>query len=122
MPRVAAEHEQLAELDSIGEAERGALALGERAADRELVVEAQRRVIAQVDSHHGELEPVAVAQLAVGVAERAQVLDARALEPGEVGGMVGDAHRVGLGEAHAQIDAEVAHGIPSRLRTASAAR
>ncbi len=76
-------------------------------------------MVAQVDAHDRELDAVAIAQLAVGMSERAQVLDARRLEVGQVGGVVSDAHRVGLGEAHPQVDAEVAHGAPSRFRTSS---
>ena len=121
MARATAEDELGAELHPVGEAERRPRALGQRAADRELVVEAQRRVVAHVDPDDRELEAVAVAQIAVGVTERAQVFHARRLEVGQVGGVVGDPHGVGLGEAHAQIDAELAHGAPSRLRTSSTA-
>ena len=64
---------------------------------------------------------LAVAQFAVRMPERSQILDARGLEVGQVGGVVGDSHGIRLGEAHAQIEAEVVHGVPSRLRTSSTA-
>ena len=117
----SAQHETGAELHPVGEAEGRPRALCQRAADREGVVELQRRVVAQIDPDDRELEAVAVAQLAVGMPERAQVFDAGGFQVRKVGGVVGDPHGVGLGEAHAQIDAKLAHGAPSRLRTSSTA-
>ena len=67
----------------------------------EHVVEAGGDAVAAERLEHKRLEP-AVAQALVAARVRAQVLDARDLEPDEVGGVVRDALGVGVGEPHAQ--------------------
>ena len=69
------------------------------------VVEARRREVAAVGLEDDRLDAV-VAQRLVAAGKRAEVLDARDLEPDEVGGVVRDPLRVGLGEAHAYLGLE----------------
>ena len=67
----------------------------------DLVVEAQGPHVSHVRLEDGDVGAL-LAQRRVRMTDRPHVLDARRLEVGEVGGVVHDPHRVGLGEAHAQ--------------------
>ncbi len=64
------------------------------------VVEAQRLAVLHEHLEHGGVEPGRL-QLLVRVADVAEVGDAGLLEVRQVAAVVDDAHRVGLGEAHA---------------------
>jgi len=65
----------------------------------EHVVEHRRDDVAAVRLEDERLD-AAVAERLIAAGERAQVLDARDLEPHEVGGVVGDALGVRVGESH----------------------
>src|SRR6478752_10060465 len=79
----------------VAEREAGAAHLGTGAAHCELVVEPERAQIFGVRLDHHHVHPARV-NVGVAVPELAEVLDASDLEPPEVCGVVGDAHRVGL--------------------------
>src|SRR5581483_427755 len=99
-------------LDDVVEAEaRAADAVAARV-DEQAVVEERRRAEAGMRLEHERLDPlVAEALVAAGVA--LEELDARHLEPDEVGRVVGDPLRVGLGEADAD-EAERAPAVAQR--------
>ena len=73
--------------------------------DHEPVVEGDGPDVAGVDLGGRGLDP-GVAQSLVTAGELPEVLDARGLEPDEVGGVVGDALRVGFREAHGDLEFE----------------
>jgi hypothetical protein len=77
----------------------------------EQVVESRRGAVADVRLGHERLDP-AVAERLVPARVATEVLDARELEPDEVGGVVGDRLRIRLGEPHAYLDrvGERVHG------------
>ena len=97
-------------LDRVVEAEAGAADVAAARQDREPVVEAGRVGVAGVRLERQGVDALA-AELEVAAPEAAQVLDPRRLEPDEVRGVVGDALRVRLREAHRHLvgELEVAH-------------
>ena len=97
-------------LDRVVEAEAGASDVATARADREPVVEARRVRVAGVGLERQCVDPL-VAQLEVAAPETAKVLDPSRLEPDQVRGVVGDALRVRLCEAHCHFvrELEVAH-------------
>jgi acyl-CoA dehydrogenase len=112
MLRVAVGHGLVAANDRVLVAEARAAKLAAAGVDDELVVEAGRDPVAAEGFEHDRLDPV-VAEGLVAARERAQVLDARHLEPDEVGGVVGDPLRVGVGEpdAHRSREREALHVV-----------
>ena len=105
VPSEAVQHRAALADDQVLHRERRARDVGEPDVHVEDVVEAQRREVGDVDADHGEVDAL-LAQRRVGVPERAQVLDARALEIRQVGRVMDDAHGVGLGEARPDRDGE----------------
>ena len=93
-------------LDRVVEAEAGASHVSAARPDREPVVEAGRVGVAGVRLERQRVDSL-VAQLEVTAPEAAQVLDPRRLEPDQVRGVVGDALRVRLGEAHRHVVGEL---------------
>ena len=73
--------------------------------DVDHVVEAQGGQIADSDLEDGEVDAVG-SELDIGVAGGAEVLHPCRFEVGKVGGVVHDAHGVGLGEPHPEAVAE----------------
>ena len=73
--------------------------------DHEPVVEGDGPDVAGVDLGGRGLD-ARVPESLVAAGELPEVLDARGLEPDEVGGVVGDALRIGLGEAHGDLELE----------------
>ena len=86
--------------DRVLVAEAGPSQVAAAGADVHDVVEAGRHHVAAEGFEHERLEAL-VAQRLVAAGVRAQVLDARDLEPDEVGGVVRDPLRVGVREADA---------------------
>ena len=85
--------------------EAGAAHLGAPGVDHQPVVEGDGPDVAGVDLGGRSLD-AGVPQSLVAAGEPPEVLDACGLEPDEVGGVVGDALRVGLGEAHGDLELE----------------
>jgi NAD-dependent deacetylase len=92
--------------DPVVEAEAGAAQVAAGTADRETVVEPRRAEVASVDLRRQRLYPLG-AELGVPAAEARQVIDSGDLEPDEVGRVVRDALRVGLGETDPDFGGEV---------------
>jgi len=89
-------------LDRVVEAEARSPQVAAGAADGEAVVESRRCQVANVHLGRQRLDSLGL-QLRVAAAEPLEVLDPRELEPNEVDGVVCDALRVGLREAHAHV-------------------
>jgi hypothetical protein len=85
--------------------EAGAAHLGTPGVDHEPVVEGDGPDVAGVHLGGRGLD-AGVPQSLVAAGEPPEVLDPRGLEPDEVGGVVGDALRVGLGEANGDLELE----------------
>ena len=78
--------------------------------DLDHFLELRRPSVLHEHLEHRELVAL-VADGRIGASQRAEVGDPRLLEPGDVGGMVGDAHGVGLGESHTDgVGEEVVRG------------
>ena len=107
-------------LDPVLVAEAGAADADAAQVDREDVVEGGGGAIVDADAGRQRLDPLRLDRpVAAGVV--GQVRDARDLEPDDVRRVVGDALRVGLGEAHADVvgaPESVRHGatITGRFR------
>ena len=93
-------------LDDVLVLEPGPAQLGAARVDDEPVVEGHRADVPDVDLGGRRLDAL-LAQSPVAAVEPAQVLDASGLEPDQVGGVVGDALCVGLGEADGDVQVEV---------------
>jgi hypothetical protein len=100
MLRVPLRHELVSADDRVLVAEARAAQADAAAVDHELVVEHRRRPVAAERLEDERLDPT-VAQRLVTAGERAEVFDARDLEPHEVGRVVRDPLRIGVREAHA---------------------
>ncbi len=85
-------------LDHVLEAEAGAADVPARRADAQPVVEMDGHEVADVRLDRERLDPSS-SQCGVAAGVSGEVVDPGDLEPDEVGGVVGDALRVGLGEA-----------------------
>jgi hypothetical protein len=92
-------------LDRVLEPEARPAELAAAGVDRELVVEAHRPHVPDVDLGGRRLD-AGVPKPLVAAVEPAEVLDPRGLEPDEVRGVVGDALRVRLGEADGDVELE----------------
>ena len=102
MERLGGRHELAVPLDPVLVAEAGAANVDAAQVDREDVVEGGGGAVVDADARRQRLDPLRLDRpVAAGVV--GQVRDARHLEPDDVRGMVGDALRVGLGEAHADV-------------------
>jgi NAD-dependent deacetylase len=91
--------------DRVLEPEAGASQLRAPRVHLDAGVERHRADVAHVDLGRRRLDAL-LAQSLVPAVEAAQVLDPRRLEPDEVRGVVGDALRVGLGEADGEVELE----------------
>ncbi len=110
MARPAVGDELAVPLDRVLVLEAGAAHLGAPGVDHEPVVEDDGPDVAGVGLGGRGLD-AGVPQSLVAAGELPEVLDACGLEPDEVGGVVGDALRVRLGEAHGDLELE---GHPAR--------
>jgi len=105
MARPAIGDELAVSLDRVLVPEAGASHLRAPGLDHEPVVEGDRAEVADVDLGGRGLD-AGVPESLVAAGELPEVLDPRGLEPDEVGGVVGDALCVGLGEAHGDLELE----------------
>jgi NAD-dependent protein deacetylase/lipoamidase len=93
-------------LDGVVETEARSPDVYAASVDPQGIVEADRGEVADVRLDRQRLEAL-VANRLVAAGEPGEVVDARDLEPNEVGGVVGDSLGVGLGEAHDDVSGEV---------------
>ncbi len=93
-------------LDDVLAAEASATNIKNTRPDSQLVVEAGGSEVANVYLYHRRLDSL-VAERLVTAGVLREVGDAGGLEPDEVGGVVGDSGRVGLGEADGHLGEEM---------------
>jgi hypothetical protein len=105
MSRPAVGDELAVPFDRVLVLEAGAAHLGAPGVDHESVVEGDGPEVAGMDLGGRGLD-AGVPKSLVAAGELPEVLDAGGLEPDEVGGVVGDALRVGLGEANGDLELE----------------
>jgi hypothetical protein len=102
-------------LDQVRDLDQRPRRLGDARVDRDRVAEPDGAPVAGRDVDDGEVEPARV-HLGVVVAAVREQRDPGLLEPRDVRGVVDDAHRVRLGEAHAdRVRERVARRVRRRL-------
>lgn len=87
--------------DLVMHPEAGAGEIADLGGDPDAVVEPGRRAVAAADFQNGDADPFRLLQFAVGATEPVEHFDPGAFEPRDEPAVVDEAHRVGLGVAHA---------------------